>query len=237
MNPKKEFVNAIMSVLRLDQNIYTVASIEEIITRLDIKDYTKFIAYLGERSSDYEKPMQSIAKGVNEFYKLKLLPHKNKAERMIGAIDRANGNMKKLIEKQTQFTQEEKDSFQAQAKEDYGKQGEDRVKGRYSHICISEKYQRALVQYIENTKRSPKDIFFKELCFENNERVYPQEVLEIMIFCNSVEPTKEKIYEYYLRDKIIPSIEEKIIMDESGENLDINSAVKALMPKPQLYIF
>ena len=74
MNPKKEFVNALMSVLRLDQNIYTVGAIEEVIDRVDIKDYTMFVAYIGERESNFEKPIQSIAKAVDEFHRKKIIP-------------------------------------------------------------------------------------------------------------------------------------------------------------------
>ena len=68
MNPQKEFVKAIMSVLRLEQNIYTISAIEEIIDRIDTKDYTMFIAFIGERDGDYEKPIQTIAKATDEFY-------------------------------------------------------------------------------------------------------------------------------------------------------------------------
>lgn len=74
MDARKEFINAVMSVLRLEQNIYTVASIEEIIKRLEVKDYTMFIAYLGDRESDFEKPIQSITKAVDEFYEKKNKP-------------------------------------------------------------------------------------------------------------------------------------------------------------------
>jgi len=74
MNAKQEFIKAIMQVLRLETNIYTMGAIEEIIERLEISDYTLFIAYLGERKADYEKPIESIAKGVDEFYNLKIEP-------------------------------------------------------------------------------------------------------------------------------------------------------------------
>lgn len=74
MNPKQEFVKAIMQVLRLEANLYTMGAIESIIERLEVKDYTMFIAFLGERASDYEKPIQSIAKGVEEFYTIKIEP-------------------------------------------------------------------------------------------------------------------------------------------------------------------
>ena len=74
MNAKQEFIKAIMQVLRLEANIYTMGAIEEIIERLEISDYTLFIAYLGERKADYEKPIESIAKGVDEFYEIKMEP-------------------------------------------------------------------------------------------------------------------------------------------------------------------
>jgi len=74
MNPKQEFVKAIMQLLRLEANLYTMGAIESIIERLEVKDYTMFIAFLGERASDYEKPIQSIAKGVDEFYAIKIEP-------------------------------------------------------------------------------------------------------------------------------------------------------------------
>lgn len=74
MNPKQEFVKAIMQVLRLEADLYTMGAIESIIERLEVKDYTMFIAFLGERASDYEKPIQSIAKGVEEFYTIKIEP-------------------------------------------------------------------------------------------------------------------------------------------------------------------
>ena len=74
MNLKKEFVKAVMSVLRLDDNIYVIASIEEIIDRLEVSDYKMFIAYLGERNSDYEKPIQSIANAVEEFHRSRIEP-------------------------------------------------------------------------------------------------------------------------------------------------------------------
>ncbi len=85
MNPKKEFVNAVMSVLRLEQNIYTVATLEEIIDRVDTQDYTMFIAYLGERNADYEKPIQTIANAVDEFHKKKVMP---KIEKLCRAISK-----------------------------------------------------------------------------------------------------------------------------------------------------
>lgn len=80
MNLKSEFVKAIMSVLRLEPNIYTTGAIETIIDRLDVSDYQLFIAFLGERKSDFEKPIENIAKGVDEFYEIKIEPRKESAK-------------------------------------------------------------------------------------------------------------------------------------------------------------
>ncbi|TET74374.1 MAG: hypothetical protein E3J43_09935 [Candidatus Heimdallarchaeota archaeon] len=89
MNPGKEFVNAIMSVLRLEQNVYVTASIEEIIDRIDMRDYTIFIAYLGERSGDFERPIQTIAKAVDEFYEKKNKPKRIAILEVVEQIERA----------------------------------------------------------------------------------------------------------------------------------------------------
>lgn len=86
MNPKSEFVKAIMSVLRLESNIYTTGAIETIIERLEVTDYQQFIAYLGERNSDYEKPIENIAKGVQEYCEIKELPVVEYAEQMTHSI-------------------------------------------------------------------------------------------------------------------------------------------------------
>lgn len=107
MNPQKEFVNAIMSVLRLEQNVYVTASIEEIIDRIDIEDYTIFIAYLGERNGDFERPIQTIAKAVDEFYeknnKPKRLEISNYAEDVYRVV---NGAYFAIINnKETSFLQ------------------------------------------------------------------------------------------------------------------------------------
>jgi len=77
MNLKQEFIKSIMQVLRLEMNIFTMSAIETIIERIEEKDYALFIAYLGERPSNYEKPIESIAKGVDEFYEKKIAPIKN----------------------------------------------------------------------------------------------------------------------------------------------------------------
>lgn len=76
MNPRSEFVKAIIQVLRLEANIYTMGAVEEIIERIKQDDYAMFIAYLGEREGNYEKPIQTIAKGVDEFYEMKVAPIK-----------------------------------------------------------------------------------------------------------------------------------------------------------------
>ncbi len=85
----QEFVKAIMSVLRLESNIYTIGAIEKIVDRLQSSDYPLFIAYLGERKSDYEKPIESIAKGVDEYYEIKLKPYKLKSEETARRLSKA----------------------------------------------------------------------------------------------------------------------------------------------------
>ena len=71
MTKKDLFIKAITTSLRLDDNIFIIGAIEKLIDRLETSDYQTFIAYLGERKADYEKPIESIAKGVDEFYMLK----------------------------------------------------------------------------------------------------------------------------------------------------------------------
>lgn len=99
IDKKQEFIKAIMAILRLEQNIYIMASIEEIITRVDEKDYTMFIAYLGERNSDYEKPIQSVAKGVDEFYEMKVEPirvaSQKRAEKILFITHTIQGSINK----------------------------------------------------------------------------------------------------------------------------------------------
>lgn len=71
MTKQEMFIQAIMKSLRLEDNIYIMGAIEKLIERLETTDYQTFIAYLGERNSSWEKPIESIAKGVEEFYMLK----------------------------------------------------------------------------------------------------------------------------------------------------------------------
>ena len=84
-NSKQVFAGAILEALRLSSNEYTANAVELLIERLDAKEYSRFMAYLGERDSSYEKPIESIAKGVKEFMDLKELPVVEHAKKM--AID------------------------------------------------------------------------------------------------------------------------------------------------------
>ena len=79
---KDQFIKAIMSALRLENNIFIQGAIELLINRLSAEDYQAFIAYLGERKANYEKPIESIAKGVDEFCSIKEIPKVNYAEEM-----------------------------------------------------------------------------------------------------------------------------------------------------------
>lgn len=71
MNNTKLFIEAILGALKLESNIYIMGAVEKLVERLETSDYQTFIAYLGERNAEYEKPIESIAKGVDEFYMMK----------------------------------------------------------------------------------------------------------------------------------------------------------------------
>jgi len=74
VNLKKEFINAITLVLRLEQNIFIVGSIENIVDRLDAKDYQNFISFLSQRDSSYEKPLETLGKAVDEYHQILMKP-------------------------------------------------------------------------------------------------------------------------------------------------------------------
>lgn len=71
MNIKKEFVNAIISLFRLDKNIFIIGAIEKIIEDVEPSDYVMLLAFLGDRNNEYERPIESINKGIKEFYDTK----------------------------------------------------------------------------------------------------------------------------------------------------------------------
>lgn len=91
MNIKTTFISAIMQLLRLESNIFITGAIEEVVDLLEIEDYKLFIAYLGERESKYEKPIQSITKAVKEFIEIKdnklIDPYLNKFRKAVNACN------------------------------------------------------------------------------------------------------------------------------------------------------
>lgn len=74
MNIKKEFVNAIISLFRLEKNVFIIGALEKIIEDVESRDYVMLLAFLGDRDSEYERPIESITKGVEEFYEIKNKP-------------------------------------------------------------------------------------------------------------------------------------------------------------------
>lgn len=100
---KDQFIKAIMSALRLENNIFIQGAIELLINRLAVEDYQAFIAYLGERKANYEKPIESIAKGVDEFCSIKEIPKVNYAEEMSLKIREILINVRRLFSDTEKF--------------------------------------------------------------------------------------------------------------------------------------
>lgn len=219
INPKQEFVKSIMSVLRLDDNIYTIGAIEKIIDRLKVSDYQMFIAYLGERKSDYEKPIESIAKGVDEFYNKKLEPHKQKAletqKLILGYIYSALHHCEKKIlikVSDDDIIKENEEMFSALG--DYEKKYYlDRAKREH---CQEE------LEVARNDFYSMKreDNFLSGLKTLDGEVVFTEEYLDI-VFGIGLENFKDIdysssniIFEYIYTKNVKPSITEQITIRE-----------------------
>lgn len=104
---KEKFIQAVLMATRLDdKNEYIIGAVEILISRLEAKEYSRFLAYIGERNSDYEKPMENIAKGVQEFIDLKEIPTIDYAKKMAIEIRQLFLNMKSYysdIEKFNEF--------------------------------------------------------------------------------------------------------------------------------------
>ncbi len=65
-----EFVKAVIGVLRLGSELYTVATVEAIVGRLNADDYVDYMVYLSSRNSQvksYEIPMEKLSNSVDEF--------------------------------------------------------------------------------------------------------------------------------------------------------------------------
>ena len=68
INIKKEFINAIIGLFRLEKNIFIIGAVEKIVEDVEEQDFIMLLAFLGDRKSEYERPIESITSGVKEFY-------------------------------------------------------------------------------------------------------------------------------------------------------------------------
>jgi len=241
MNPKAEFLKAIMSVLRLESNIYTTGAIETLIERLEVSDYQMFIAYLGERKSDYEKPIENIAKGIEEFYQIKLEPHRKKAKKMYTEIcsifSAVNTLCSNIAEKNL-----DKSLIEKEVQKSYGKQSKQIQENKRYEFTTMQKIKDSNVLYEDFLNKKRDNKFFKEFKYQDNGLVFTNEVLDVIYAiglknaddtsgypCNKAEIL---IMEYYLKDKIKPSLTEQIELKETGKKIDeimIADSVKKLL--------
>tara|TARA_R110002096_G_scaffold406478_1_gene604736 strand:- start:80 stop:829 length:750 start_codon:yes stop_codon:yes gene_type:complete len=219
INPTQEFIKSIMSVLRLEQNIYTTGAIEKIIERLKVNDYQMFIAFLGERNADYEKPIENIAKGVDEFYNMKLEPHKQKAKEMQEAIfagfDLVSSSILKTSEQL--IDEEEVNTY---VKEHYGKQSEDNQNNARVSRMQELKYSIAEGRRYKffNEKQRDSEFWVKFIYSENKKPVFDTEKLNI-IYSIGLEKLQDSynnnlIFDYLFTANVKPSISEQVTLKE-----------------------
>lgn len=71
MTVREQFNEAISIMFNLADNIFIIATAETILERVRKDEYSELLLYLAERRSDYETPLEKLAKGVDEFYKAK----------------------------------------------------------------------------------------------------------------------------------------------------------------------
>ncbi len=249
MNPRAEFVKAIMSVLRLESNIYTTGAIETIIDRLEIKDYQLFIAYLGERKADYEKPIESIAKGVEEFYQRKLNPHRDEAKKVHSEISQHLYSVRNHCESQAEH-EVNMQKVEEEVQKDYGNQSEQiqennryLIKNMHINEISNDKYNKFLEYNVDN-------IFFKRFLIAKTQKpVFTDYILNVIqevgglrvvndgtistINGSSFMSVSENaILEYFLKGKIKPTIAEQIEIKELEESpLEISHEVRKMLTK------
>ena len=246
MNPKTEFVKAIMSVLRLEANIYTNGAIETIIERLEVSDYQLFIAYLGERKADYEKPIENIAKGVEEFYDKKIEPFRNKALEMATDIKKALTSVSQMMENdEYEISEEKRKKIKVDIEKLYGEQGESFVDYQIKSRIKNEHRKLGEDEYKNFIETSTIDNdFFKTLRYkdENNTRVFTDEMLNV-IFEIGIEKLANEdftrvgtfcsgfVCDYYMKDMLKPSIKEKISITANDNLVQLSNPLQNLRIK------
>ena len=233
-----------MSVLRLEANIYTTGAIETIIERLEVEDYQLFIAYLGGRKSDYEKPIENIAKGVDEYYNIKLKPHKEKAQNKINELSSMYSALENMIKEQSSNEVESDELIKAEIKNilkrDRGLQSE-QIQENYKHNITNsfkqKKYDEKLDKLCEYDINNS---FFKELISSDSGELYfSRDNLEIIFYAGGFSALRIRgrnndfdngVYSFYLKGKLKPNIEDMIMINENKEssNALINKAVRQI---------
>jgi len=68
---QKKFTEAINTMFNFDNNIFIVATVETILREVKAEDYKAVIMHLAKRNSEFETSLNSLAKGIDEFYKAK----------------------------------------------------------------------------------------------------------------------------------------------------------------------
>ena len=232
MNPQKEFVKAIMSVLRLEQNIYTVASIEEIVDRIDVSDYTIFIAYLGERSSDFERPIQTIAKATDDFHSKKTTPKVLAVtENIQETLKSINKLMSEYLKKETGYTNEY-ELAKSHANDN----------GMFSDMEQAKEAQESSEKIFDNARkdifsklRNKDQEFFDSIDIQGDKLSVDLETMKrygftIADLLNGI-PIKNEIIKQICKPSIIDKISNTAMSDATNSTAIESNRVKALMAK------
>lgn len=243
---KQQFIKSVMSVLRLEDNIYTVGAIELIIDKLKESDYQHFIAYLGERKGEYEKPIQALTNAVNEYYDLKLSPYKKQAEEKAEMLIDIFYNVdKRLVEKANEYSKSEDCISEATeyANENYGKQSEENIQNaKHNKIfnlreCKLKEYEDEF--YNMDIESFRNHIVVQKTVYKNTDkRVFDEDSIK-MIFSIGLNKFQgygkpnSLIIDYLHTSKLKPSIKHQIVQKELEKIEDdktlIDSKVKRLL--------
>ncbi len=246
MNPRAEFVKAIMSVLRLESNIYTTGAIETIIERLEVTDYQLFIAYLGERKSDYEKPIENVAKGVEEFFEIKLKPYKEESEEIANKLYRALHTLNDVIRSQSEHESNSTEHKAEIEKEmsNFAELNENAIVNK-RHALKSQQIEKISINLEKKVESRKSEFFNNYKTAKTKERVISKKEEDILFSIggfNGLRQTKTnnppkyiilKIQDILLRYIYKPSIAEKIYLSEkNNENIvaiDVRDKISGLI--------
>lgn len=244
INPKQEFVKAIMSVLRIEPNLYTTGAIEKLIERLKVSDYQMFIAYLGEREAVYEKPIENIAKGVDEFYNMKLKPHRVEARKKQDKILLELSHLKKHLLINCENTLDKEEIFEYVEKH-YSKQDEsvkEYQRGLKTRELLNEKSEDFIIVECKKIQEKP-DILKNLRNAETKESVLSDELISIIIevgiqniLIQDDYYESDLIFNHIFTSKIKPSITNQITIKEYEkiyEPEQLSHKTKLLLNKPK----